>query len=197
MARIVATARPPSRHPSRIVTHPASIRLKNRAAPPITETMHPRWLRALLVLAIASATACSRFTLLTALQPAYHGSVRVVVPHEKTLHATRRALAALGWTVVDSRSRDGRVVATRNVTAESRDVAVVDVGSDGSLEIWVRTEIAGDGGRWIRPAGVCDGYTYSREREIAARIEIAARRIERRMRRSVSMATVTNARSGR
>lgn len=138
-----------------------------------------RMLSRSLLLTLALTTGCSGLSVLSVMRPSYNASVQVILPLEGTVLATRRALHALGWNATVSRTRSNRIVAMRDVTTASRDVAIVDIVAGGNFEIWVRTEIAGDDGHWISPLGVCDGYTYSREREIAARIEAAARRIER------------------
>jgi hypothetical protein len=123
---------------------------------------------------------CSNIAVLAALQPRYSASVETLAPPE-TLRAVRHALVALGWAPIADRSRGNRIVAVRDVTRSTRDVAIVEVGSQGQLDLWVRTELAGEDGHWIVPGTICDGYTFARERVIAARIETMAHRIARRL----------------
>ena len=138
-----------------------------------------RWSLAVLVFVLFS-TGCSRLEVLAAQQATYSASVHVSLSDDRILGAVRRALTRLGWRVVPAGSRPWRVTALRNETPEMRDVAIIDVGSRGDLEVRVRTEMSNGAGGWITPVGVCDQYTFARERQIVERVEASARRIERR-----------------
>ena len=68
---------------------------------------------------------------------------------------------------------DGAIRAVVPTDRTTRDVMVVRVAPNGELSVDVRTELS-DNGMWKRADYMCDGYLFSRERALAARIVTAA-----------------------
>lgn len=130
---------------------------------------------ALAFLSLALMTGCSTFTI-TAARPYFESDAQPEIDRDTILHAARRVVTRMGWTVVAEHAESHRLSAVTVAEPAMRDRLSLEVGEHGEIRLWVRTEMLDESGHWIAPATVCDSYTFSREHQIAERISRSAAR---------------------
>src|SRR5262245_6067308 len=81
--------------------------------------------------------------------------------------AAAAALDAAGYERAEG--RDGVLTAVTVPARGMRDHVVVAIGAGGEVSVDVRTEIASDG-MWLSADQTCAGYSYMREKRLAALI---------------------------
>lgn len=118
-----------------------------------------------LLLCLFLSPGCHQLTL----QPAYTAQYPIASSIETATHRIQARLQQLGWRIFTRQTRSGHIVAANNEVYGSRDVVLIDIGDDGYISLWIRTDIKADG-EWVKPCQVCANYSWVREQTLLTQL---------------------------